>query len=405
MSLGKRVEDLAILGGKPEFEYKLHVGRPNIGNREAFLARVNDMLDRKWLSNNGPYVQEFEARIAETLGVKYCVVMCNATLALEIAVRALGLSGEVIVPGFTAAATPHSLQWQYITPVFCDIKYATHNIDPDRVEEMITPRTTGILAVHLWGRPCDVEALQKIADRRGLKLLFDAAHAFGCTHKGKMIGGFGECEILSFHATKFLNSFEGGAVVTNNADLAHKARLMKVYGFEGADNVIYIGTNAKMSEVCAAMGLSSLECLDDLISAYRANYLHYRKELAGIPGVSCIVYDDAVEKCNYQYLAVEVDGQAAGISRDLLVRLLHAENVLARRHFYPGCHKMEPYRSLFPHAGLLLPETEKLAARIMLLPTGTAVNADEISRVCAIIRMAVENGPEITDRLGAESGG
>lgn len=398
MSFGKRIDDLAILGGKPEFEDKLHVGRPNIGDREAFLARVNDMLDRKWLSNNGPYVQEFEKRIAQMLGVKYCVVMCNATLALEIAARALGLSGEVIVPGFTAAATPHSLQWQYITPVFCDINYETHNIDPDRVEEMITPRTTGILAVHLWGRPCNVEALREIADRRGLKLLFDAAHAFGCTHQGKLIGGFGECEVLSFHATKFLNSFEGGAVVTNNEELAHKMTLMKVYGFEGADNVIYIGTNAKMSEVCAAMGLTSLESLDDLIVAYRENYEHYSKGLAGIPGVASIVYDDTSEKCNYQYLAIEVEGEAARISRDLLVRVLHAENVLARRHFFPGCHKMEPYRSLFPHAGLLLPETEKLASRIMLLPTGTSVNNDEVARVCGIIRMAVENGPEITRR-------
>ncbi len=398
MALGK-LNDLAILGGKPEFEEKLHVGRPNIANREAFMARVNDMLDRKWLSNNGPYVQEFEKRIAETLGVKHCVVMCNATLALEIAARALGLHGEVIVPGFTAAATPHSLQWQGITPVFCDIDYDTHNIDPDRVESMITPRTTGILAVHLWGRPCEVEKLQEIADRRNIKLIFDAAHAFGCTHGGKLIGGFGECEVLSFHATKFLNSFEGGAVVTNDAELAHKMTLMKVYGFEGADNVIYIGTNAKMSEVCAAMGLTSLEGLDDLIASYHTNYLQYSNCLAGLPGIKCIVYDDKAEKCNYQYLAVEVDGEMAVVSRDLLVRLLHAENVLARRHFFPGCHKMEPYRSLFPHAGLLLPNTEKLASRIMLLPTGTSVSTDEITRVCGVIRTAVENAAEITKRV------
>ena len=204
------LKQLAVFSGKPTFSTKLHVGRPNIGDREVLLNRINSLLDRRWLSNNGPYVQEFEQKIAEKISVKHCIAMCNATIALEIAIRALEFKGEVIVPSFTFVATAHALQWQEITPVFCDIDPKTHNIDPDCIEELITPRTTGIIGVHIWGRPCEITALEEIADRHSLKLLFDAAHAFGCSYKGKLIGNFGDAEVFSFHATKFFNTFEGG---------------------------------------------------------------------------------------------------------------------------------------------------------------------------------------------------
>src|SRR5690349_4944149 len=210
LKLIKGLSDLAIFGAPPVFEEPLHVGRPNIGDRERLLARINDMLDRRWLTNNGPFVQELEEKIAAFLGVKHCIAMCNATVGLEIAIRATGMTGEVIVPSFTFIATAHALQWQEITPVFCDIDPRTHNIDPQQVEKLITPRTTGIIGVHVWGRACDVAALEAIAARRRLTLLFDAAHAFGCSYRGRMIGGFGDAEVLSFHATKFFNSFEGG---------------------------------------------------------------------------------------------------------------------------------------------------------------------------------------------------
>src|SRR5438046_3257544 len=175
--------DLALLGGSPAFAEKLHVGRPNIGNRERLLARINDLLDRRWLSNNGPFVQELEKRIATTLGVRNCIAMCNGTVALEVAIRALKMTGEVIVPSFTFVATAHALQWQEITPVFCDVDPRTHTLDPKQVERMITPRTTGIIGVHLRGRACKVDALEEIARARGLTLMFDAAHAFGCTYR------------------------------------------------------------------------------------------------------------------------------------------------------------------------------------------------------------------------------
>lgn len=388
------ITELALLGGTPLFADTLHVGRPNIGNRDRLLARINDMLDRRWLSNGGPFAQELEMKLADFLGVKHCIVMCNATIALEIAMRALGLTGEVILPSFTFVASAHALQWQEITPVFCDVNPDTHNIDPSKIENLITPRTTGILGVHVWGRACDIDALSAIAKKHNLKLMFDAAHAFGCTYRGQMIGGFGNVEVFSFHATKFFNSFEGGVVTTNNDELAKKIRSMHNFGFAGLDLVTEIGTNGKMSEAAAAMGLTSFESLDDFIKVNQDNYRIYSQELSDLPGIKLIRYNED-ERNNYQYIVVEINEELTGISRDLLVRVLHSENILARRYFYPGCHKMEPYRSYFPNAGLVLQETEKLNLSVLQLPTGTAVGQEEISKICQLIRFVTTNGHEI----------
>ncbi len=390
----KRLENLAIFGGTPAFAEQLHVGRPNIPDRKRLIECVNDILDRRWLTNRGIYVREFEQKIADMIGVKHCICMCNGTVALEIAIRALELNGEVIVPSFTFVATAHALQWQEITPVFCDIDRVTYNIDPDCIEQLITPRTTGIIGVHLWGRPCEIDRLKGIAEQHNLKLLFDAAHAFGCSCTGKMIGTFGNAEVYSFHATKFLNTFEGGAVVTNDDELANKVRLMKNFGFSGYDNVIYIGTNGKMNEMSAAMGLTSLESMEQFIAVNYANYKQYRNELGDIPGINFMPYNEA-EKNNFQYIILQIDEQTTHISRDQLVTVLHQENVLARRYFYPGSHRMEPYRSYFPNAGLLLPITEQLVQQVMSLPTGTAVGHKEISSICDLIRFVVSHAPEI----------
>jgi dTDP-4-amino-4,6-dideoxygalactose transaminase len=390
-----QLSKLAFFGGSPAFQEKLHIGRPNIGNRQHLLERINDLLDRRWLSNNGLYVQEFEQRLADFIGVKHCIAMCNGTIALEIVIRATGLTGEVIVPSFTFIATAHALQWQEITPIFCDIDPQTHNIDPRQVERMITPRTTGIIGVHVWGRSCNVEALADIAQRHNLKLLFDASHAVGSSYKNRMIGNFGEAEVFSFHATKFLNTFEGGAVVTNNDELAEKIRLMKNFGFgSGYDNVIYIGTNGKMNEASAAMGVTGLESISDFIAVNYQNYKQYKAELKDVPGIQVITYDET-EKNNYQYIILQIDEQESGISRNDLVQILHAENIMARRYFYPGCHQMEPYRSYFPNANLLLPETEKLTQKVMSLPTGTAVTGEDISKICKIIQICVQESGEI----------
>lgn len=377
-----------MAGPKQQAEGVLHIGRPNIGDREALHTRINDILDRRWLSNNGKYVQEFEQRVSDMLGVRHSISVCNATVGLEIVIRALDLSGEVIVPAFTFIATAHALQWQQITPVFADIDPLTHNIDPAKVEALITPRTTAILAVHLWGRGCDVEALHEIADRHKIKLLFDAAHAFGCSYNGRMIGGFGEAEVFSFHATKFLNSLEGGMITTNDDALALRIRRMENFGFTGYDQVESIGTNGKMNEVSGAVGITNLESMDAFIAANRAHYLRYCEQLAAVPGLSVLRYDEA-EKCNFQYIVVDFDSETAGLSRDKVVQRLHEQGVIARRYFYPGCHRMEPYHTLFPAAGASLPETEKLVQRLFCLPTGSSLSTSDVDHVCSLVRQIV----------------
>ncbi len=392
------LDDLAIFGGTPAFREPLHVGRPNIGNRQHLFNRLNDILDRRWLTNNGVYVQEFEQRVAELLGVKHCIAVCNATVGLEIAIRAAELSGEVIIPSFTFIATAHALQWQEITPVFCDIDPQTHNLDPEQVEKLITPHTRGIMGVHVWGRPCAVEQLSEIAERHHLRLLFDAAHAFACSYQDRMIGGYGDAEVFSFHATKFFNTFEGGAIVTNSDALAEKVHLMKNFGFAGYDRVIHLGTNGKMSEISAAMGLTSLESINEFIQVNSRNYQQYRSLLQYTPGIRLITYNEK-ERNNYQYIILEVDEEQFGVNRNELQEILKAENILARRYFYPGCHQMEPYRSRYPQAGLHLPQTEWLTQRVLSLPTGTAVGPNEINLICQIIHFVRQNYLELKQRL------
>lgn len=379
--------DLAINGAAPAFEQALHVGRPNIGSREIFLKYAEEIFDSRWLTNNGPLVQDFEKRVADKLRVKHCVAMCNGTIALEIAIRALGLKGEVIVPSYSFIATAHALYWQSITPVFADINPITHTLDPTAVRRMITPRTTGIIGVHLWGRAAEVEELTIIAKEHGLKLMFDAAHAFGCSHRGKFIGNFGTCEVFSFHATKFFNTFEGGAIVTNDDEIAGTMRLMRNFGFASVDNVIHPGTNGKMIEIAAAMGLVNLDAMGKVIEANRHNHQLYRKGLAGLPGINVLTFDE-LEHNNYQYVVMEVSNNCP-VSRDQIIETLQAENILARKYFWPGCHNMQPYRDLFPHAGLLLPNTNKIAEMSIVLPTGTTLDENTIKTIIDIIRMAV----------------
>jgi len=367
---------------------KLFVGRPNLGNRKSFLRRVNDILDRRWLSNDGPMVKEFEQRVADLLGVRHVVAICNATAAIEIACHALGFKGEVILPSYTFIATAHALQWQGIKPVFCDLDPKTHNIDPDKIESLISPRTTGIIGVHVWGRGCETELIGDIAARRGLRVMYDASHAFGCSIGGQNIGTFGECEVFSFHATKFINCFEGGAITTNHDGLAEKMRLMRNFGFVDYDKVIYLGINGKMNEVCAAMGLTNLEAMDKIVAANRKNYLAYREALRTLPGISLIPYNQK-EKNNYQYVVLEVDPQQCPCSRDELVEALHREKVIARKYFWPGCHRMEPYRTTQPRADKNLPETERIAARVIVLPTGQTVSRHGIRVIAKILKKII----------------
>ena len=398
-----KIPDLAIFGGRPAFDEPLVVGRPNLGSRDRLVDKLLDILDRRWFTNNGPYVRDLEQRICELAGVKHCIATCNGTTAIGIAARATGLKGEVILPALTYVATAHALQWQNITPVFCDVDPSTHNIDPDQIEALVTPQTTGIIGVHLWGRACDVDRLTALAARKNLKLLFDAAHAFDCSAVGRMIGGFGDAEVFSFHATKFLSTFEGGAVVTNNDDIAKQARLMTDLGFGTDDEVESLGINGRMSEVCAAMGLTGLESIDAFIEANRLNYQCYNRELHDIPGLTLLAFDQR-EKSNYQYIVLEVDEEKARITRDALISILKAENIYARRYFYPGCHRVPPYAAGFLPNGRSLPETDRIAERVMVLPTGTDITTDMINTISSVLRFVLGNAKTITENLRARAG-
>ena len=400
MSEKTQRDELAVFGGPPAFGEgdALHVGRPNIGDRARFLERVSGIFDRRRLTNDGPLVRELERRLADALDVPHCVAVASGTVGLQVAARALGLEGEVIMPSLTFVATAHALEWLGIRPVFGDVDAATLTLDPARAADLVTPRTRALLGVHLWGRSCAVEALERLAVDRGLRLVFDAAHAFGCTHAGRGIARFGDVSVFSFHATKVVNSFEGGALATRDAELAARARLVRNFGFAGYDEVVCLGTNGKMSEVSAAMALTSLESLDQFLAANRRNYGAYREALATVPGVS-VLGPDPEDGWNHHYVVLMVDRDRACLGREELLEVLWAEGIFARRYFYPGCHRMEPYDSRDPAAGRRLPVTERVLAALLLLPTGSAVGPAEVRTVTSIIRTAVTHGRAVREEL------
>lgn len=376
--------ELAIHGAPPAFSAPLHVGRPNTGDRAKFATLMDGVFERNWLTNDGPLVRQFEARISEYIGARNVVATCNGTVALQLALSALGVTGEVIVPSFTFIATVHAIHTLGLTPVFVDIDPTTHCIDPALIRSLVTPRTSAIVAVHLWGRPAPVAELQEVCDEFGLKLVLDAAHAFAVSACGRLVGNSGNCEVFSFHATKFLNSFEGGAIATNDDTLAAGLRLARNFGFAGFDNVVSSGINGKMTEACAAMGLVNFDSIDDIIACNRLNMDAYRIGLDGIPGITLRGFDDS-ERQNWQYVVVELDEREFGRSRNEVVAALHAENVLARKYFWPGCHRMMPYRDLCPRAGATLPMTERVAERVIVLPTGTSTSAGDIATISSIL--------------------
>lgn len=395
------LDDLAVFGGSPAFPVPVHVGRPNVGDRRYLFGRMVEALDRHWLTNNGPLVREFEKRVAEITEVEHCVAVSNATVGIQLLARALNITGDVLVPAFSFVATAHALSWIGLKPIFCDLDRQTHGLDARALKHALTPRTSGILGVHVWGRPCDIEGLTAFARARGLALIFDAAHAFGCSSGGRAIGGFGAAEVFSFHATKIVNAAEGGAITTNDAELAERLRLMRNFGFTDYDTVGSLGTNGKMSELNAAMGLTSLDAMDEFVAAARRNYLHYTEQLEDVVGVRLINYDER-ERHNFHYVVIEVLDDASGVKwRDELVAALHAENVLARRYFYPGCHRVEPYCRADGAPATALPATDQVASRVVVLPTGTSVDAGDVETICSIIRAAAKAPEELRERLGS----
>lgn len=390
------VAELAVLGGPPAFAEPLHVGRPNVGDREAILAGIGEALDERWLSNNGRKLEAFERRLSEQLGGLHCVATCNATLGLQIAMRALGIEGEVVLPALTFVATAHAVAWEGLDPVFADVDAETLCMGAAEAESRIGPETGALLGVHLWGRSGDVEGLTALARKRELPLLFDAAHTLGCERDGRPLAAFGDAAVLSFHATKIANSFEGGAIVTADRELAERAATMRNFGFVDEDEIVGLGTNAKLSEAGAAMGLASLDALDGFLAASRRNYAAYSEALTGIPGLTLLPFEPP-EAANCHYVVIDVDPDTAGLDRDQLRAVLVAENVLARRYFYPGCHRVPPYDSR-PQPSL--PVTERVLRRCLSLPTGTAVTPEDAAAIGRLTRLALSQPDAVRGVLG-----
>lgn len=384
--------ELAILGGWPTFGEPLHVGRPNPGDRGRLLARIEQILDRNWLTNDGPVVRELEAALAEVTGVSEVVAVANGTLALGLAAHVLGFAGEVVVPSFTFVGTAHALRWIGLRPVFCDVDPVTHTADPASVAAAIGPDTSAVVPVHLWGNVCDTDAIEALAEDAGLRVVYDAAHALACGAGGRRVGGFGAAEAFSLHATKFVHSFEGGAVATSDPELADRLRLARNFGFAGYDRVEQLGINAKMPEVSAAMGLCSLEARGDVLARNTENRAAYADGLAGLPGVR-LVGRGRNDAHNDQYVVLEIDAAGAGIDRDLLIEVLWAENVRARRYFTPGCHRVAPYVEENPSRSL--PVTERLCDTVLALPTGLAVTPDDAGLVAALVARAIDDSARV----------
>lgn len=391
------VNDLAVFGGSPVFSRQYHVGQINMPSWDDFHEQFSALFQRRYFTNHGPLVRSLEERVADYLGVTHAVCVTNGTLALMITAKALGLEGEVIVPSFTFPATVQALTWAGLTPVFCDVSPVTHCLTAELVEPLISEKTSAILGVHLWGKPCAPDDLHKLAEHHGLSLFFDAAHAFGCSFSGKKAGGFGQAETFSFHATKILNGVEGGCITTNDDHVAAAVRTIR--NFHDAETLVPVSLriNGKMTEAQAAMALLSLDDMDKNNSQNRDNYESYHRYCSDIPGLSMLDQGDGYES-NYQYAVFAMDEEESGIGRDILIRCLASENIIARRYFHPGVHCVLPYRSDAFGRDISLPVTERLSQMVFQLPNNSEVTEGVIRQICELIRYIVAHADEIGSR-------
>ncbi|HKA39582.1 MAG TPA: DegT/DnrJ/EryC1/StrS family aminotransferase [Burkholderiales bacterium] len=367
----------------------LFVTQPALPPLEDFVPYLEQIWNSKILTNGGPFHQRFEQALCDYLGVKHVSLLANGTIALMTALRALGIAGEVITTPFTFAATAHSLVWNGISPVFVDIDRASLNLDPDRIENAITPRTSAIMPVHCYGRPCDVDQIQEIAENRGLKVIYDAAHAFGvqCLH-GSVLN-HGDLSVLSFHATKVFNTFEGGAIVCHDAAKKQQIDRLKNFGFVDEITVETPGINGKMSEIIAAFGLLQLKGIAGALQKRRAIDACYRAGLAGVKGIDCL--PDAREgAANYAFFPVLVRPEYP-LSRNGLYEKLRDHGIYVRRYFYPLISDLPMYRALPSAAPANLPAAREAADRVLCLPMSSNMGRDDAERVLSCIRNGAVN--------------
>ena len=364
---------------------KILVTNPSLPPLEELIPSLQKIWDNKWLTNNGEFHRAFEAKLAEYLGVKYVSLFTNGMLALQIGMQALRITGEVITTPFTFVATTHAIHWNNCKPVFCDIEQDTYTMDPDKVESLITPQTTAIMPVHVYGNPCQHEKLQKIADTYGLKLFYDAAHVFGVKKNDVSICNWGNLSMLSFHATKVFNTFEGGALVTNDPDLKKRIDFLKNFGFADEVTVVAPGSNGKMDEFRSAFGLLQLERVDGEIAKRKTVAEYYRENLADVKGIK-MLYDMPDVHHNYAYFPIEIDPAVYGMSRDALYDLLKSQDIFTRRYFYPLCSNFPTYRSLPSAAADNLPVANRVSRNILCLPMYADLSTADLNRVIVPIK-------------------
>ncbi len=372
------------------FPEPLYVTRPALPSREEYMETLAPVWEQRWLTNDGELHQQLEQALAEYLEVEYVDLFCNGTIALLVALQALGIdSGEVITTPFTFPATVHVLHWNRVEPVFCDISPENYNLDPGRLEDCITPNTKAILPVHVYGTPCGVDAIDAIAERHGLPVIYDAAHAFGVRHGERSLLCRGTMSVLSFHATKLFTTGEGGAVISHNAESHERIRFLKNFGIADEETVIGPGINGKMSELQAALGLLQLRGVDREIAGRRGIAGLYQSQLAGIAGISMLPVPSGMES-NGAYFPIQVDADVYGLSRDALHDALREFNIFARKYFHPLCSHFPCYASLPSASPDHLPVAESLAGRVLCLPIYGTLDPAWISQICEIVRALPE---------------
>ena len=362
----------------------IYVTQPLLPPLQEFIPYLEQIWNNKILTNGGPFHQQLEQALCDYIGVKYISLFSNGTIALMTALKSLHITGEVITTPYSFVATSHSLLWNGIKPVFVDIDPVSFNLDPKKIETAITPQTTAIMPVHCYGHPCDVERIEKIAQSHGLKVIYDAAHAFGVKHDGSSLLNHGDLSVMSFHATKVFNTFEGGAIISHDAETKQHIDHLKNFGFVDETTVVASGINGKMSEINAAFGLLQLKNIDQALKKRQDIDQHYRRGLAEVIGIDCMPHQDNTT-ANHAYFPILVR-QDYALSRDDLYRKFHAAGIYARRYFYPLISEFPMYRDMPSAIPANLPMATRAANEVICLPIYPELQADQIERIIGLIK-------------------
>ena len=367
-------------------ENEIFVTKPFLPPKEEYMEYLDQIWESRHLTNNGKFLLEFTEKLCELMDVDNCLPLTNGHMALEMTLQAFKLSGEVITTPYTFASTTHAIVRNGLTPVFCDVRESDCTMDPDKIEALITDKTSAIVPVHVYGMPCDVDAIEAIAKKHNLKVIYDAAHAFGETVNGKSIARYGDASMFSFHATKCFTSIEGGCSVVNDEDLMLRVYQLQNFGIMNEESVVYVGANAKMNEFQAAMGLCNLKHFDEITQQRKAVVEHYMELLAGVKGLRILDYKNENVKFNYSYFPIFIDNDEYGMSRDDVYDYLLKNGIHARKYFYPITSEFECYRDLEFKGDVST--AKRLSEMVLTLPLYPDLATDIVDRICELLKTA-----------------